>query len=296
MYAYIGSSAAQFHGLPRPTSDLDILSPRASLPQVFERYVGTAGLNIKTGEKIVIKNLSCGRPLEISVVEDKPTDVSLWAHILSDPNTIGLGMTKVLIPSRDVLYTLKLSHRFKKNSPHFLKTMRDIQWFRSQGAKVFNVDWLKAREKETYNYAHPSLNTTKAGFFRDKYLYDHDSLHWAVKHLDRPAYLYFKKSEADVACSREKFFSLPYYKQLLAGLEESYVLALERSQVPSDFVVSPRKSFDIALSKVCTSITSGYFREFCWENYDEISGLYGDYVFKFRAGLTAGVVLKADNY
>jgi hypothetical protein len=28
--------------------------------------------------------------------------------------------------------------------------------------------------------------------------------------------------------------------------------------------------------KVCTSITSGWFREFAWENYDNVLDLYND--------------------
>jgi hypothetical protein len=29
-----------------------------------------------------------------------------------------------------------------------------------------------------------------------------------------------------------------------------------------------------ALDKVCTSITSGWFREFAWQNYDEVVKIY----------------------
>jgi hypothetical protein len=54
------------------------------------------------------------------------------------------------LASFDVLYTLKMSHRFKKNSPHFTKTMKDILKLKSLGAVVFNDKWLNLREKETY--------------------------------------------------------------------------------------------------------------------------------------------------
>jgi hypothetical protein len=56
-------------------------------------------------------------------------------------------------------------------------------------------------------------------------------------------------------------------------------------------VKTPREAFDMALSKVCSSITSGWFREFCWENYDAIADLYSDdYVIKFECGVMSGLV------
>jgi hypothetical protein len=68
--------------------------------------------------------------------------------------------------------------------------------------------------------------------------------------------------------------------------EESCVLALERSQIPFPDA-SPRKSFEYALMKVCTSITSGFFREWAWEHYDDVLALYNelgenDYIERFK--------------
>lgn len=45
-----------------------------------------------------------------------------------------------------------------------------------------------------------------------------------------------------------------------------------------------RKAFDTALEKVCTSITSGWFRKFAYDNYDEVASLYSnEYVYRFQA-------------
>ena len=69
------------------------------------------------------------------------------------------------------------------------------------------------------------------------------------------------------------------------------VLALERHQIPNDFRPHPKKSFDMALMKVCTSITSGWFREWAWENYDQVQGLFNPaYVDWFKAGVEDGTV------
>ena len=194
------------------------------------------------------------------------------------------------------LYALKLSHRYLRNSPHFLKTMHDINLMREHGATITDdlVDFLKRREAETYDYPHPNLNVKKKSFFAGdgiSYVYDHDSIHESVKQQDHPAYSYFKPSGNEVMVSRKMFEQLEPSVQLNSVLEESYVLAIERSQVPFPNSLSPRRSFDIALQKVCTSITSGWWREFAWENYHKVVALYDDsYIDKFWAGVEAGVV------
>lgn len=200
------------------------------------------------------------------------------------------------IPSMDLLYALKMSHRYKKNSQHFRKTMDDILFLRSFGAKIRDehMEFFKRREKETYNYAHPKLNVSKKDFFDGDdvpYVYDHDSIHVAVKHLDRPAYSYFKPEDQEVLCDRKMFEELPEEIKLYSVLEEAYVLAIERSQVPFKGQLTPKQSFDIALMKVCTSITSGWWREYAWEHYHQAQELYSDsYADKFWNAVALGKV------
>lgn len=190
-----------------------------------------------------------------------------------------------------VLLALKLSHRYKRNSPHFLKTMRDIQFLRGKGVKIGTEleEWMPAREAETYTYAHPKLDVSKQAFFDGDgvpYVYDHDSIHEAVALteiqlgspaqpmvINRPAYTYYMKDGSEVMTSKEKFMSVPEHIRLYGVYEESCVLALERSQIPFP-EANPRKSFEYALMKVCTSITSGWFREYAWENYDKVLDIY----------------------
>lgn len=201
------------------------------------------------------------------------------------------------IPSLDVLYTIKMSHRFLRNSPHFLKTMADIQVMRKAGAVIPEryQEWFKAREKETYNYKHPNLNQSKKNFFDASvtYVYDHDSIHRAVAVQDKPAYEYFKDDLAEVKVSKTKWDALPLTTKLNSVYEETLVLALERSQVPYKGVADPFQSFRMALMKVCTSITSGWWREFAWEHYDAVVNMYNpDYVDNFWKAVEEGKVIK----
>lgn len=201
------------------------------------------------------------------------------------------------IATPDTIFALKKSHRYLKNSPAFLKTMIDYRHLRSMGCKIPNSlrDWYTLRVGETYNYKHPRLkSTTKDDFFKDDqvpYKYDHDTIHLAVKHLDQPAYNYFKPNTAEVECSREMFEALDEKVKLYSVLEESYVLALERSQIPAPGVITPKQSFLIALSKVCTSITSGWWREYAYENYFKVLDMYSDsYIDRFKSGVDSGLV------
>jgi hypothetical protein len=175
---------------------------------------------------------------------------------------------------------LKMSHRYKKNSPHFLKTMQDIRKMREAGAVIQpeHEAFYKHRMDATYWYEHPNLNQSKDEFFNpedDFYVYDHDSIHEAIAVGDRPAYVKYAIDGQEVLSSKKKFFNeVDETTRLFGVYEEACVLALERSQIPNDFKVDRDWSFKKALEKVCTSITSGWFREYAWEHYDEVLAIY----------------------
>jgi len=203
------------------------------------------------------------------------------------------------IANPNVIFTLKKSHRYLKDSPHFMKTMLDYRYLRDKLDCVVPeklTDWYKEREKETYWYSHPKLNQSKDMFFNktESYnIFDHDTVHLAVKHLDRPAYEYFKPENSEVQCSKKMFFEADEMTRLYSVVEESYVLALERSQIPNKDkpIWTPRQSFEYALMKVSTSITSGWFRQYCYEHYFDAIKLYDDtYVERFWEAVNNGIV------
>jgi len=154
--------------------------------------------------------------------------------------------------------------------------------------------WLKARENETYQYGHVSLEKSKAEFFRDAFLHDHDSLHEVMALGGVPAYTLYRRPGAEVQCDRGLWDRLPEEVRLASVVEEASVLALERSQIPFPGQWTPEQSFLFALEKACTSITSGWWREYAWEHYDAVVALWrkerADYVELFRSGLANGLV------
>jgi hypothetical protein len=220
---------------------------------------------------------------------------------LIEYNAMNLGVT-VTASNHDLLL-IKESHKYKRNSPHFLKTMSDIKFLRGKLNGGEPVEWiernreiLKAREAETYTYAHPKLDVTSKDFFTGDgvdYVYDHDDLHIVLAVDGEPAYKSYMRDNSEVMIDMNKFFQIDQRTRLLGGLEESLVLSCERSLIPYNFEPDADAMFKFALQKVCTSITSGRFRSFCWEHYNEIVDLYYEvggstYVDKIKSAIENG--------
>lgn len=201
------------------------------------------------------------------------------------------------VPTFDMLFTIKQSHRYLKNSPHFWKTLADWHIMRRLGAQVRPEyqEFLKVREAETYWYKHPKLNVSKDAFFQDdgiQYVWDHDDIHKSVARGENPAYTYYMKDGAQVDCDKNKFFNVVSQEVRLNGVvEEAAVLAIERSLVPHPGVWTPEYAWKFALGKVCSSITSGWFRQFAYEHAPEVLKLYPQgYWEKFQKDCAEGKV------
>lgn len=278
----------------RPCVDLDYLCTEAEWKAQVKLFAGDELVELveRNGNKGHIKMVS-GAHIEYDIAQPGDSTDQLIKYCEDLGNDLITTYPGDRIAPLEVLYLLKMSHRYKKNSPHFFKTMNDIHYMRSLGAKIptelENV--FKLREKETYDYSHPNLDVKSKDFFKGDevpYVYDHDTIHEAVAVLGVPAYKSYMKDDSEVMTSKEKFFEQENHIRLLGVYEESCVLALERSQIPFNFEVPARQSFVMALSKVCTSITSGWFREYAWENFGVVMKFYDsmgetDYIERFKA-------------
>jgi hypothetical protein len=263
MLILIGSNALQEHiKIDRTPMDTDLIGKYDAIVAYAKDNGSTSFVPINNGKYI---KMTFGKEIvEAEIAWPNSSAEAILNHVIYDDYGARCCGRPWTVPSINVLYMLKMSHRFKKNSPHFLKTMNDIHLMRKHGAIIDSSleSLYKLRQKETYNYNHPKLNQNKENFFKDdgiKYTFDHDSIHESVKMFASPAYSYFKK---DNFCGRDI--------QLAAVYEESCVLAIERALVPFPHLNTPKRAFEIALMKVCTSITSGWFRAFAWENYHEV--------------------------
>lgn len=286
MICILGSHALNKHNPTRRPIDLDLVATYDDLMEFstvhFKQAKVKESYPIRKGKKWVMKGdgPATARIVETEIAWPDSLAAELMVLIDNDPKSIRAG--NFVYASLDVLYMLKMSHRYLRNSPHFLKTMRDIHVMRAMGAKIRkeHKDFYKRRMKATYYYKHPSLEQGKGDFFKDdgiKYYFDHDNIHTSVALGDAPAYTYFQADNAEVQCDMKKFFACDEQIRLNAGCEESMVLSIERAVQP--FGVDSFIAFKMALMKVCTSITSGKFREFCWENYDKILAMYDEKVY-----------------
>lgn len=291
----IGSEALRYHvHLDRIVRDIDVVGTLKELKCLMKNVKPDMSYPIEGGKKYIIK--FNGRICEFEIAWPDSTAeqvVNLNKDSKYYIENADLGF--LIVPCLNFLYTLKMSHRFKKNSVNFLKTMEDIyrmRQFVSTDIKDEYKSFFKVRQSEQMA-AHPKLNVDKESFFTENfpYVYDHDSIHEVVKHLSKPAYAYFKPEQSDVMTDRKMFEQLPLAVRLYSVLEEAYVLAIERSQVPHGTLITPYDSFLIAMKKVCTSITSGWWREFAWEHYYDVIKMYDDkYIKYFWEGVNAGEV------
>jgi hypothetical protein len=302
----IGSHALILRGVypGREPRDIDVIATFDELQELTAALrKRTELVSVPLSHNKTVLRCRDGRIVEVEIAwSGTPAREMLADGLVGevDPRVWDLFPTHVA--TLGMLYALKLSHRYLKDSPHFRKTRDDIMRLRAVGAKVFDEGWLKRREDETYWYRHPKLNVMKGDFFKGdgvRYVYDHDDIHKSMAHFsgkwgdEVPAYTLYMKDGAEVQCSREKFFAVSEEVRLFGVLEEAQVLALERSQIPFRGKVEPRRSFDIALQKVCTSITSGWFREYAWEKFDRVEEMYEpSYVDRFWKAVEAGRVRK----
>lgn len=305
----VGSQAALHRGIDRGQEllDTDYICAAEDFKELVKSKLNNPRRNLQwtkpteSGMAVCIQELDVWRRPAPFIYEaefidrDNPSSRLFYDAVIADPASDPLFMEDswFYYPSLDMLYLLKMSHRYKKNSPHFKKTMDDIHTMREKGAKIPDQELYQARMDATYGYSHPNLKRTKEEFFVTsgelKYEYDHDSLHEAVAHLDRPMYTYYAVDGEQVLSSRSKFDALPHEHKIYGVLEESYVLALERSVIP--FGTEPDAAFMKALEKVCTSITSGWFRSWAYEHYYECLERYDSgYVDKFHKALAVGIV------
>jgi len=272
----LGSSALLFsaaHVLKRKPSDFDFLCCKEDLDDWACDHHSELS---KIDDRKYIANYN-GNVLEFEVVIPGESSDLLQKLVIADENSITTPFG--LCPSLDLLFAIKTSHRFRKDSPHFWKTLSDWHSMKNAGAviKPEHLEFVKMRASEV-SKATPKLNVDKKTFFNDDdvpYIYDHDSIHISVAGNQKPAYASYIKEGQEVLCSKEKWDQCDFDLKVRGVVEESAVLAIERSLVPYP-TSNPKNAWLFAFSKVCTSITSGWFRVFAYENAPYIISKYPD--------------------
>lgn len=165
------------------------------------------------------------------------------------------------------------------------------------GPQPITKDIFKLHRQEilAISKPHPKLNTTKGEFFEesDFKIFDHDDIHKAIALGDTPAYTLM--IDGEVWVSRRKWRRMTEEQRFNCVLEEASVLALERVIIPSLYLDDvcfrgAKWAFEHALFKICTTITSGWFRDYCIERYWHAVRNRPDFVNAFFEGFKRGEI------
>lgn len=237
MITVIGSNALRHHfpDFPREPKDLDLLSdvPKETLEKLFL----------------------------------KPRVDAFWHE----------GMDKFFsdgIATPEQLYTLKVSHAFWDIHGTWNKHMSDILYLQKQSVEFDRdlYDFLFPIHKEMHGRKRTSLAKNKMDFFGDAVVrkYDHDSLHDSVAYGDEPMYTRILKDGEEVMVDSSKFWAMSLDDKFKTIREEVYATALERWVVPSDYRISPRMAYAMAMKKSITSLFKGEWALFIVLNYSEL--------------------------
>jgi len=210
----------------------------------------------------------------------------------------------VMVAPLSVLAALKKAHlidphKWERHIQRYgeIKRRLDVDVFRPRDFDVLELYRKHRKEIVACAKAHPKLNVRKGEFFgeTERYnIFDHDTVHKAVALGDVPAYTLMQDGE--VWCSRAKWRKMSDEDKLRCLLEEASVLALERSIIPALFLegqafMGSEWAFKMALQKICTTITSGFFRDYSIEHYDQAVANRPDYAQMFFEGVKQGVVV-----
>jgi len=254
-YLLVGSYAMCM----RPSRDIDVICYEADLECEYKRldeYTGVFHLN--------------GVQVECLFADKQESLAYALAHERG-------------VASTNLLYALKAGH-IHYPSKGWEKHILDYHILRGLLEKWEKIGrmsldaFIKLHKKSTAERLGkqrlPKLkNVTKEQFFDDfvEKHYDHDDIHQWFAHKEKPMYSYMQPDPSKVDCSKEMWEDFDYWDKVKCVQEECYVIASERHLIPqAKGKVSRMDSegaFKWALMRVCTTLCSGWFRDFAVENY-----------------------------
>lgn len=210
-----------------------------------------------------------------------------------------------VVPSMEILFLTKKSHiympiHFAKNVSDYLNLYEIVDHSKLDDySEYYNIRHKEVKERSKKS---PRLSMTNEDFFdRSKnivgYIFEHDDIHQAIKHYEKPVYEMMKKDYSKAWCEKDMFNSLPHEYKIRCVQEEAYVIALERYIIlQKRNYKDPFLAYKDALARICTTLCSGFFREFALHHYNEIINAYNsNYLYKFQYAVDHGLVHKLEH-
>ena len=180
------------------------------------------------------------------------------------------------VMSLEGLAIIKRSHLWRNLS--FGKHITHYHKYRLSKHLVHNDHYnnrLKLSYK-TFPQGYPKLDQSVAEFFDDAVtkVYDHDYLHELLAYYDKPLYTKLQKDTSKAWCDKDLWYNLSHQDKLRCVAEETKVIAVERFLVSSNWTCNSKLAYMKSLEKVCTTLCSGWFRDFAIDNYPEVLAEY----------------------
>jgi len=301
----VGSKALKyrFPSLDRKVGDVDAIAYRAEVDML------TSDLDpesVQFGEGIIslrgIRNRNevfDRENAEFLLADDcRPLRMYLLYHKVANGDE--------LFASPEILYSLKKSHihfpvKFHKHIGDFV--FLDTH-FGGQD-RLSEITRLNFAETESRlgKLRTPKLNKSVKRFFdqsKSKVVsyFVHDDIHRAVAHYGEPLYLRMQRDRTMARCERDLWELFSHEDKCRCVLEEAYVIALERRVLPAIYGgsaswVTAGEALDWSLMRICTTLCSGWFREFATRNYPQIRSMASDtYVEDFLAKVESGEIAR----
>ena len=301
----VGSKALNYHfpDLKREVKDIDIIGTKDDIKyliktlnpeKVLDNHNITTLLNIQNqNEFFNTKNVE---------VLNSDNSEALTEYVKYETNVnLGGGLRYA---SPEVLLSLKKSHiHFPIKFQKHIKDYNLLLDFLKED-KLANITKINFKETELRfgKLKTPSLKKSTRKFFDQsegylKYFYVHDDIHQVMAHYDRPIYEDMQTTSESAWCQKELWDNFSFEKKAKCVLEEAYVIALERKIIPmlngvSD-VVSSKNALEWSLMRICTTLCSGWFRQFAADNYSRICEYVNhQYVQKFLEAEQMGKIKK----
>ena len=104
-------------------------------------------------------------------------------------------------------------------------------------------------------------------------------IHEEVAYEDQPMFTLMQK-DATVTCHKDLWLEMSHTQQLQCVAEEAFTINIERNILPSAMGQNNFKpalaGYRWALWRICTTLCSGWFREFAIDNYYEILNMFDE--------------------
>ena len=301
----IGSKAFKrnFPELNRNIKDIDIIVSNSELQYLID----------KLDPKEIKYNHNCVSLVNITKQDIFDTDnVELFVYDQSPALTSYMEYENakegIHYASNETIFSLKKSHihfpiKFNK---HIIDYCFLYDFLNGQD-KLSTITKLNFKETEDRlgELKTPSLNKSVKKFFKQsdgfvKSFFIHDDIHMVMSHYDTPLYERMQEDKEIAICQKDLWNNFTFEDKCKCVLEEAYVIALERKIIPMLFdkkkLYTSKEALEWSLMRVCTTLCSGFFREFATNNYTKILDFIDPkYVEKFLESFRDGRISMINN-